>query len=1857
MVAAHPSSRLSDSADWIICLDKRPAERSSEDVDIILARLKSVKAFERFHQTLLHQICLCGFYECLEKGITLYRQGDIGTSWYAVLSGSVDVKVSETSRYQDAVTICSLGTGTAFGESILDNTPRHATIVTREFSELLRIEQREFRSLWEKYQQCMAGLLAPPYGVMESGCSADRMPDKENISNNAYVPNHKNKVPSEKILRAGKIIRNAILSRAPHMIRDRKFHLNTYRQCCVGTELVDWQMQQSSCIHSRAQAVGMWQVLLEEGVLNHVEQELNFQDKYLFYRFLEDEQEDSPLPSEEEMQESQEELQDTLLLLSQIGPDAHMRMILRKPPSERTAEDLETIYEELLHIKALSHLSTTVKRELAGVLIFESHANAGTVLFTQGEEGTSWYIILKGSVNVVIYGKGVVCTLHEGDDFGKLAVVNDAPRAASIVLREDNCHFLRVDKEDFNRILRDVEANTVRLKEHGQDVLVLEKSLSRSSTSSHYKYNVMSGTPEKILEHLLEMMRLDSQFSESDMALDDFVLMHCVFMPNTQLCSALLAHYHAQASQGSEQEKLDYTLNNKRRVVRLVLQWASLHGDHLQQDHVSVMFMEEFLLAVSEDAKVIPALRDQLTELERLVKQNDDVRLTPKKHKVLLRQFSTGEDKPHKREPIRSTDEILFKVYCCDHTYTTIRVCVGASVREVLGAVSDKLGSAEELLLIGLSSAGEKVIFKPNDVSIFSSLGINGRLFACSRGQLDSLTPLPEQEGPNSGSLGRFEMMSSKDVAYHMTSHDWQLFHCVHELELIYHTFGRQNVKKSTVNLDLFLRRFNEIQFWVISEVCLCSHLSKRVQLLKKFIKISAHCKEYRNLNAFFAIIMGLSNPAVSRLSQTWEKLPGKFKKFYSEFENFLDPSRNHRAYRLTMAKLEPPIIPFMPLLIKDMTFTHEGNKTFIDSLVNFEKMRMIANTVKIVRYCRSQPFSPDSPVAGKNHPEVWHYICHLNVIDNQRTLTQLSHRLEPRSASLPCPASRTGPSTDRTGLDFPKSGPACRPCPGHLSPDTHTASCRRLFPEPQHAMASPSASFVQIKFQDILFYENCGGGSFGSVYRARWISQDKEVAVKKLLKIENEAEILSVLSHRNIIQFYGAVLESPNYGIVTEYAPGGSLYDYLSSEDSEEMDMGQIMTWAAEMAKGMHYLHSEAPVKVIHRDLKSRNVVLAADRSLKICDFGASKFLTHTTHMSLVGTFPWMAPEVIQSLRVSETCDTFSYGVVLWEMLTREIPFKGLEGLQVAWLVVEKNERLTIPSGCPSSFAELMRSCWRTDPRERPMFKNILSTLESMSRDSQLPQQCNSFLHNKAEWRCEIEATLERLKRLERDLSTKEQELKEREQRLKMWEKKLLEQSNSPLLPTLDIYTWTEEHVYFWMQQLFGEGESACSGMQGYADLFKENHITGQRLLLLTESDMRDMGVKSKGHVIHLKGEIEKLANDYLGLVHFPPLFKEELEKQVELSKSIKLELVFGYHWKPGTGSSDCKWKIYMELDGDDVAVTYIKDVVFNANRPDVEILRMTKPPFVMDKWIVGIKPNQSVDYIVTFENDVKSPKLTKHSCAVSWSLSGGQDVIKAVELLIETAPVNSALKVRSGTHTDIDPMWMYHVRSRQMMEKKSQPPKSALKSLTSSEARTLPQFLSAHENQGFSYAAAVRRSPNRATASPWTDPRSTSPTTNLMSKLSQLHLGSKGSSPSSTTSESASERDRERPLSAGMFNKQRGYFANTLTVGGEQARGQPWAHSRGNYSHNKTNKSSRHQGRPRSNSYSVTSAIRPPTIPGILSVTGNPSQEKEATKASEGGWIKVERQKRLQRPDNKQVRGRGRRGGRGGRGAATRT
>uniref|UniRef100_UPI003AAB3ACE rap guanine nucleotide exchange factor 3 n=1 Tax=Centroberyx gerrardi TaxID=166262 RepID=UPI003AAB3ACE len=822
---------------------------------------------------------------------------------------------------------------------------------------------------------------------------------------------------SDRILKAARSVYSVMIERDPGLIRDRKYHLKTYRQCCSGKELVDWLMKQNEGLQSRSQAVGMWQVLVDEGILVHVKHELNFHDKDTqFYRFLDSEFGLNHMSNEKD---SEDELQEGVSLLSQMGPDALLTMILRKCPSQRSAEDLEVIYEELLHVKAAAHLSTSVRKELAAVLVFESHAKAGTVLFSQGDKGTSWYIIWKGSVNVITHGKGLVTTLHEGEDFGQLALLNDAPRAATIILREDNCHFLRVDKQDFIRILKDVEANTVRLEEHGKAVLVLEKSADSSEqggAGNSSKYTVMSGTPEKILEHLLETVKLDSNGNDAiDPCVSDFLLTHKVFMPSSQLCTALQHHYRAEPSDGSELEKAAYTLNSKQKVVKLIGQWVALYGLPLKEDPIALDFLEKLKKEVAVDSRLSSMLKEQFRDRRRTkVLENGYQSLTRNQQ---FDWFSNCEEPVGRLQPIRAQDKVLYEIYRPDSKPLNLMLPVNTSVQDVMSAMVNPGG---DHVLVKMNSMGERAQLKLDATAVFTALGLNERLFICTTSQVEQLMPLKEQQGPEQGTTDTLEQMCSKDIASQLTNYDWELFTAMHEVELVYYIFGRHKFPfATTANLERCVRRFNEVQHWVVTELCLCEDLVKRAVLLKKFIKMAAVLKEQKNLNSFFAVMFGLSNSAVQRLYKTWERIPSKTKRVYCAYERLMDPSRNHRAYRLAVAKLSPPYIPFMPLLLKDMTFIHEGNKNYTDKLINFEKMRMIAKTVKIVRGCRSQPYVPSSPQKGladrmfleapairistysdhslplRSPSNIRHYIQNLKVIDNQRKLTQLSRTIE----------------------------------------------------------------------------------------------------------------------------------------------------------------------------------------------------------------------------------------------------------------------------------------------------------------------------------------------------------------------------------------------------------------------------------------------------------------------------------------------------------------------------------------------------------------------------------------------------------------------------------------------------------------------------------------------------------------------------------------------------------------------------------------------------------------------------------------------------------------------------------------------
>ncbi|KJH45385.1 RasGEF domain protein [Dictyocaulus viviparus] len=245
-------------------------------------------------------------------------------------------------------------------------------------------------------------------------------------------------------------------------------------------------------------------------------------------------------------------------------------------------------------------------------------------------------------------------------------------------------------------------------------------------------------------------------------------------------------------------------------------------------------------------------------------------------------------------------------------------------------------------------------------------------------------SPQRDQNGPlESVHASVMEYVGSYELAQQLYYLHTQLFEATDEIELVTQVIGRDQFPgRIPSNLDLLMRRFNEVQYWATTEVLLASP-QKRVHTLRKFIKIALYAKENRDLMTLFAITLGLSNVAVSRLTNLWDRLPNKLRRQFAEFESLLNPSRNHRPYRALVSKMSPPMIPFVPLLLKDLTFIHEGNKTYYNGLVNFEKMHMIANILRSFRQCKSR--CTGSQVESKKISETQNFIRNFCVVDNQR--------------------------------------------------------------------------------------------------------------------------------------------------------------------------------------------------------------------------------------------------------------------------------------------------------------------------------------------------------------------------------------------------------------------------------------------------------------------------------------------------------------------------------------------------------------------------------------------------------------------------------------------------------------------------------------------------------------------------------------------------------------------------------------------------------------------------------------------------------------------------------------------------------
>ncbi|XP_026756151.2 mitogen-activated protein kinase kinase kinase 7-like [Galleria mellonella] len=258
-----------------------------------------------------------------------------------------------------------------------------------------------------------------------------------------------------------------------------------------------------------------------------------------------------------------------------------------------------------------------------------------------------------------------------------------------------------------------------------------------------------------------------------------------------------------------------------------------------------------------------------------------------------------------------------------------------------------------------------------------------------------------------------------------------------------------------------------------------------------------------------------------------------------------------------------------------------------------------------------------------------------------------------------------------------------------------------------------------EIDYSEIREISIVGKGAFGVVWKGLW--RNTFVAVKHINSEAERREFaievrqLSRVSHPNIVRLYGACTQRDHVCLVMEYAEGGSLYNVLHNRPKPKYTAAHAMSWARQCAEGVAYLHAMKPKPLIHRDLKPPNLLLVGGgQRLKICDFGTA--VDKATYMSNnKGSAAWMAPEVFEGSSYTEKCDVFSWGIILWEVLSRRKPFEeGGSAYRIMW-AVHTGQRPNLIEGCPRPIEQLMTQCWHKVPAERPSMAQVVELMTAL--------------------------------------------------------------------------------------------------------------------------------------------------------------------------------------------------------------------------------------------------------------------------------------------------------------------------------------------------------------------------------------------------------------------------------------------------------------------------------------------------------------------------------------------------------------
>lgn len=310
--------------------------------------------------------------------------------------------------------------------------------------------------------------------------------------------------------------------------------------------------------------------------------------------------------------------------------------------------------------------------------------------------------------------------------------------------------------------------------------------------------------------------------------------------------------------------------------------------------------------------------------------------------------------------------EHVLKIYKSDQTCKYLLVHKETTSHEVVMLALREFGIIDPSSNFSLCevSVGEGGMIKQRRLpeqlqNLAERIGLSARYYLKTNGVTETLVPDEMAADLIRESSVHFLQLNANEIAIQLTLQDFSVFRQIESIEYIDDLFSLKS-KYGTPMLKKFSELVNKEMFWVVTEVCQEHNIVRRMKIIKQFIKIARHCKECKNFNSLFAIVSGLGHVAVSRLRLTWEKLPTKYQKLFTDLQDLMDPSRNMSKYRqLVAAELisQHPLIPFYPVVKKDLTFIHLGNDTKIDNLINFEKLRMLSKEIRNLIHMCSTPY------------------------------------------------------------------------------------------------------------------------------------------------------------------------------------------------------------------------------------------------------------------------------------------------------------------------------------------------------------------------------------------------------------------------------------------------------------------------------------------------------------------------------------------------------------------------------------------------------------------------------------------------------------------------------------------------------------------------------------------------------------------------------------------------------------------------------------------------------------------------------------------------------------------------------------